>query len=409
VGRHLNDAYVRREFRRPYLFFALLCVATVLIQTGIVPVVSLSASQASGTTWELLESNYPDALFVDVAFVNSTHGWIVGQESESLSSDLVVLHTADGGDSWQLQYRHSQGLVNTIDVIDEQTAWVDGDEHVLYTLDGGKTWNESDVEGAVGGLSTVKFINRTHGWTANRYVLYRTTDGGQSWQPVPGWTFDDRPRDIVALSPLDIWACGYSGTYHSTDGGQTWAKMFNLGGWAMSFVSNTEAWLVDDDWLAHMTNGENWTELTVPGGIPWFRLMGPYLTDIQFVDEDHGWIVGIETPVMYTPDGGANWYRQSVPSIVDDTDPRIMAIDCINVTYGWAVGSNGVIMRTTSADSLGARLWGGSADPLFLSVIGAVAVVIVGGVFVICRRRKRPVASLPQKGPDERTSPPALA
>jgi len=293
-------------------------------------------------------------------------------------------------------------MVSTIDVNDELTAYIDGDGRVLCTLDGGRTWNESIVVGAIGGLSTVKFSNHTNGWTASGDVLYRTTDGGQSWQSVPGWTFDDSPIMIVLLSPLNIWACGFGGVYHSTDGGETWVKTSSLGAWAMSFVSATEAWLVDDNRLAHMTNGENWTELAIPGAFPWLslRLMAPYLSDVQFIDKDHGWIVGAEIPVMYTPDGGANWYRQSVPSTVADTIAPIMAICCIDQTHGWAVGWNGVIMRTTSADSLGARLWGGSADLLIFSVIGtAVVVVVVSGVFVLHRRKHKATVSRPEAKP----------
>jgi photosystem II stability/assembly factor-like uncharacterized protein len=193
---------------------------------------------------------------------------------------------------------------------------------------------------------------------------------------------------MVALSPLEIWACGYFGTYHSADGGETWAKKSNGGGWAMSFVSEEEAWTVDDNRLAHMTDGENWVELTVPGGLPWLRLRGPYLTDIQFVGKDNGWIVGQETPVMYTPDGGANWYRQGVPAEVTDTQPRIYAIHCIDQTNGWAVGSQGTIMRSTSANSVGMRLWGGSGDLLPISIIAAVAVAAAAGGVVMVRHRK---------------------
>jgi photosystem II stability/assembly factor-like uncharacterized protein len=199
---------------------------------------------------------------------------------------------------------------------------------------------------------------------------------------------------MVVLSPLDIWACGYSGIYQSTDGGETWKHVSNMGGWSMSFVTETEAWVVDDSRLAHMTDGENWTELTIPGGFPWFRLMDPYLSDVQFIDKYHGWIVGMETPVMYTPDGGANWYEQGIPAGVADTRPRIMAICCIDETHGWAVGSGGVIMRTTSANSLGARLWGGSADLPILSVIGtAIVAVVASGVFVLHRRKHKATVS----------------
>jgi photosystem II stability/assembly factor-like uncharacterized protein len=207
---------------------------------------------------------------------------------------------------------------------------------------------------------------------------------------------------MVVLSATDIWASGFSGTYHSNDGGGTWVKTFGKGGWTMSFVTSTEAWLVDDNLLAHMTEGGNWTELPIPGAYPWlsFRLMAPYLSDVQFIDKDHGWIVGTEVPVMYTPDGGANWYEQSVPPTVSDTMSRIRAICCIDQTHGWAVGWNGVIMRTTSANSLDARLWGGSADVLIFSVIGVAAAAVVSGViFVLYRRKHRATVSVPNLEP----------
>ncbi len=375
------------------LLTALLCTLVVVVSFCPVGGAAFSLAQVSGTTWELLDSGYPDAVFRDVAFVDSMHGWIVGQKDGSTTSDLVVLYTDDGGDSWYLQHTYTPGWVTTIDVVDEQTAWINGNDFLFYTLDGGLTWGKS----LGGGSSTVEFLNKTHGWTANNGVIYWTTDGGESWHPVEGRDFgDDRPRRMVALSPLEIWACGYFGTYHSVDGGESWTKRSIGGGWAMSFVSEDEAWIVDDNRLAHMTDGEDWVELTVPGGLPWLRLRGPYLTDIQFVDKANGWIAGQETPVMYTPDGGANWYGQSVPATVEETDPRIYAIHCIDQTHGWAVGSLGTVMRSTSANSVGVRLWGGSDDPIILSVIAAIAVgIVTGGVVIVRRRRRRTAAATP--------------
>ncbi|MHA1962745.1 MAG: YCF48-related protein, partial [Candidatus Thorarchaeota archaeon] len=102
------------------------------------------------------------------------------------------------------------------------------------------------------------------------------------------------------------------------------------------------------------------------------------------IDENNGWIVGTEIKVMYTPDGGANWYQQSVPAEVNN---RINAVDFINQTHGWAVGWGGIIMRTTTGNSLGSRLWYGMTDPLFLSII-AVVVAVPVGVFIIRRYRR---------------------
>jgi len=172
------------ETIKVYLLLELVSVGGAAIQPNLVSVPGLTPMQASGATWELLHSDYPEALFRDVKFLNSTYGWVVGQKNELPASDLLVLHTTDGGDSWQLQYSRSLGWVSIMDVVDEQTVWINGLGGLFYTRDGGAIWNESLVVGGVTGMSTVKFINHTHGWTANNYILYRTTDGGQSWQSV---------------------------------------------------------------------------------------------------------------------------------------------------------------------------------------------------------------------------------
>jgi photosystem II stability/assembly factor-like uncharacterized protein len=195
------------------------------------------------------------------------------------------------------------------------------------------------------------------------------------------------------LSSSNVWAIGYSGIYHSQDGAETWEQVSNKGGWTLSFVSETEAWAVGDNRLAHMTDGQTWVELPVPARFPiggdWFGLT--YLTDILFQDVDNGWIVGHRIPVMYTPNGGADWYEQSVPEAVTD---RLMAVDFFNSTHGWAVGWGGTIIRTTKGNALGTRLWNGMTDPVFLSMVGLAAVVIGGVVFVFTRRRRRAKSAL---------------
>lgn len=373
----------------------LLILILLSLSSAMVPLPMMSGNvympaQASVTTWEPLESDYPDGSFWDVSFVNATHGWIVGSENSSFSSDLIVLYSEDSGNSWQVQYMDLFGFGVKMDVLDEETVWVTGSHGTLYfTLDGGDSWNESNVVGAAGGMSTVKFINKTHGWTANNEVLYQTLDGGQSWASVLGWNYSDHPQMIQVLTSLDIWAVGFSGIYHSSDGGETWEQSYNRGGWALSFVSDTEGWVIDDNRLAYTNDADTWVEKVVPMRTPFFRLSSPYTTDIQFLNGTHGWIVGEEIQVMYTPDGGKNWYEQTVPT---DVDRRIRAVDFINGTHGWAVGAGGIILRTRTGNTLGVRLWKGITDPLFLSIVVVVAVVVtvtVGGIIKLRYRRNK--------------------
>jgi photosystem II stability/assembly factor-like uncharacterized protein len=369
--------------------------------------------QSDGLTWEMVEHDYPDAIFRDVAFLDATHGWVIGQLDSTSPTDVVVLYTDDGGDSWQVKMSEEEQYLKQIDIVDEDTIWVTGHGGPFYTTDAGETWQKVDLDVGRVGMSTVEFINTTHGWTATIDTLYKTVNGGQTWESVPGWTFDDLPRKMRFLSSSNVWAIGYYGIYHSQDGAETWEQVSNRGGWTLSCVSETEAWAVGDDRLAHMTDGQTWVELPVPARFPiggsWFTLT--YLTDILFLDADNGWIVGDRIPVMHTPNGGVDWYEQSVPEAVTD---RLMAVDFVNSTHGWAVGWGGTIIRTTKGNVLGTRLWNGNVlgtrlwngvtDRVLLSIVGLVAVLIIGVVFVFNRRR-RGAKSVLRDSPTQINSP----
>ena len=343
--------------------------------------------QSDGLTWEMVEHDYPDASFLDVAFLDATHGWVIGQLDSTIPTDVVVLYTDDGGSSWQVKMSEEEQNLVQIDIVDEDTIWVTGHGGPFYTTDAGETWQKIDLVVGRVGMSTVEFINTTHGWTATIDTLYKTVDGGQTWESVPGWTFDDLPRKMRFLSSSNVWAIGAYGIYHSQDGAETWEQVSNKGGWTLSFVSETEAWAVGDNRLAHMTDGVTWVELPIPIRFPVPRLTPPYPTDILFVDADNGWIVGYEIQVMYTPNGGADWYEQSVPE--EEVAKRLIAVDFVNSTHGWAVGSGGTIIRTTKGNTLGTRLWNGMTDRILLSVVGVVAVMIIGVIFVFNRRKRR--------------------
>lgn len=323
----------------------------------------------------------------DVKFINATYGWIVGKNGTGLYGG-IVLHTRDGGQSWSLQMYNISQYFRQIAIIDNHIIWTTGLGRAFYSLDYGLNWNSSVVVDGESGLSTIAFINSTHGWTATMGTLYHTNNSGQTWQSVPGWTFsDDHPREIRFLSSTEAWAIGYNGIYHTDDSCLTWEQKYSHGGWALSLINTQEAWAVDDDMLAHMVDGETWTEQPLPRITPFPLSAPPYFSDIIFVDRNNGWIVGSETAVMYTPNGGYDWYEQS--SQIEPIS-RLMAVDFINATHGWAVGHNGILIRTMHGDVLGSRLWLGMTDPVFLSsvVVIAAGVVLLTGIFIIYRKRR---------------------
>ncbi|HSW13985.1 MAG TPA: YCF48-related protein [Solimonas sp.] len=76
-----------------------------------------------------------------VTFASPTQGWAVGH-------DVTILHTSDGGRSWDLQHQDVARQQPLLDVLflDELQGFAAGAFGMLFaTIDGGQTWNEVDA------------------------------------------------------------------------------------------------------------------------------------------------------------------------------------------------------------------------------------------------------------------------
>jgi photosystem II stability/assembly factor-like uncharacterized protein len=85
---------------------------------------------------------------------------------------------------------------------------------------------------------------------------------------------------------------------------------------------------------------------TTDGGTNWVRQItnasnGFRFTDVQFIDEMHGWVVGITGSIFLTTDGSATW--QEIPS---GTFESLGSVHFIDYNNGWTVGDAGTILRT---------------------------------------------------------------
>jgi len=344
-------------------------------------------------SWEISDHPFIQAetTLRNVAFLNATHGWVVGQNETGLGGG-IILHTTDGGGSWELQLYNRTQRFDAIEITESRTIWVTCKGGLVCSADNGQSWSSVSVIDGQAGLGGVWFFNTTHGWTSTMGDIYRTIDGGLTWQNVTSWQFDDVLRDMHFISLDHFWAIGFYGIYRTDDGGATWQAEYPRGGWAMSFVSDNEGWAVADDLLLHMTDSETWVEQAQPRKSLDPRIDAPYYTDVLFKDQNHGWIVGLETPVAFTPNGGIEWYAQEVPEAVDR---RMMAVDFANLTHGWVVGAGGYILRTVNGDGLGALLALETGVPPLL-ILAGISVAAVSGcctLFIFIRRRTKASAA----------------
>ena len=108
------------------------------------------------------------------------------------------------------------------------------------------------------------------------------------------------------------------------------------------------------------------------------------LNDVYFIDENIGWIVGDNSIILHTTNGGAEWIKQisSVDSI------RFEKIFFPNADDGYIVGREGTILYTKDGGDTWARSDIGLNYPIFdLSFINADTGWAVGGDFFGERKR----------------------
>jgi len=108
-----------------------------------------------GKTWEKIEvplsfvdGDKKQFTFYRVSFINNTEGWITAHNS--FSRDVSVgklLHTTDGGETWEILYESSKQL-GEIKFIDSNRGFaIDSDTgDLLRTSDGGRTWSPQPIE-----------------------------------------------------------------------------------------------------------------------------------------------------------------------------------------------------------------------------------------------------------------------
>lgn len=134
----------------------------------------LLRTKNGGSTWEDVTTNNMGNM-EGVYFLDASHGWIVGDGGD-------ILHTHDGGSSWDLQYAgHSVGNLLDVHFADTSNGWAVGIDEILHTDNGGDDWS-IQKDSLPSTIKSVHFLDASTGYAASvRGILYSTTDGGENW------------------------------------------------------------------------------------------------------------------------------------------------------------------------------------------------------------------------------------
>jgi photosystem II stability/assembly factor-like uncharacterized protein len=338
-----------------------------------------------GMTWSFTDID-SSICFYDVEFLDTLNGWMVGNCSHGNNWYGLILKTMDGGSTWErdsFPVRADEAFT-TLDFVDTLNGWVSGDTMLLHTSDGGNSW-----EHQIGIGRDLSFVSSTEGWKIVPGSVFRhTTDAGTTWithinptsmglrrlhfvnpnagfavgnwdtllffadeksGSAPVWYY--RPmntnngpfNDVFFVDTLTGYACGEPGiVVKTTDGGITWQKMWvgtNARLWSVDAVGD-EVW-VCGEWTTLVHNeGSGWEFQ-----LPWSN----WLRGVEFLDSLEGWIVGEGAMILHTIDGGDTWESKQLP--VSDEFRDVGIRDSVTI---FAAGreektDNSLMFRTTDA------------------------------------------------------------
>jgi photosystem II stability/assembly factor-like uncharacterized protein len=272
----------------------------------------------AGQSWIPMTGN--GATLTDVDFVNRTNGWAVGGGN-------TILRTANGGGSWAPITLPTtvSATYSGVKFVNATVGFVVGNgkngltpsgtefQSGLYlkSVNGGTTWTVKPDPNStpLPPLNAVDFADDTNGWiVGSSGKILKTTNGGTSWSTQTSGTAQHLYA-VKAIDAQNACAVGQTGRIIRTnDGGATW--------------------------------------IAQNGGV------SADLNAVDFVDRNQGWIVGTTrsvmengTPVLHetvlrTTDGGTTW------KLVDtNTNVRLNDVQFVNADDGWIVGVNGLIKR----------------------------------------------------------------
>lgn len=167
-----------------------------------------------GKNWKKLQVKLQDESFIsNIFFLDKLHGWIIIQtldnEKRGIDTQIQILETVNGGESWKLSYNQKNAFVSKITINEKGEGWIVGlkgkatysgnaDALALHTLDFGKTWvdvspkfvvenkeNPSQEIFTSDSLADVFPIDKeTATILTQRGEILRTTNEGKDWQNV---------------------------------------------------------------------------------------------------------------------------------------------------------------------------------------------------------------------------------
>ncbi|WP_321472289.1 hypothetical protein [uncultured Paludibaculum sp.] len=282
----------------------------------------------------------PDGPPTVTRFTSTTQGWAWVRGTARLWA------TEDAGATWRnvALPTAAEGVSYLIDVFakssKEFVIWLD--QSLLRTLDGGEHWISLALPSSPQSLSALAFQGDQglaalgHDFTIRdgfrRQRIYSTTDWGTTWQLRWDGRTDFGPQHRTLIKRIQFAgashgvALGDQMVLVTRDVGRTWrpGRFQPDGAAGENGRENAQVFLLNSStgWLLERTGGlfqtadggKNWSKILDAGGewvsggpsAPGGGLVPP---DLYFDSETHGWLVGNDSGLYESSDGGRHWSR----------------------------------------------------------------------------------------------------
>ena len=284
-----------------------------------------------GFTWTRAETGTDRAIF-KLDFADARNGWAVGQEG-------LIMHTTDGGKTWARQNSNTVAYLFGVDFRDKDHGFAVGDKSLLLeTRDGGAKWvvrklpnqarEQMSAEEAVVSqdpvLYDIKFLDDRNGWIVGEFgKISYTTDGGETWNEQQQTLLGGEVIDILSLPTF--YGVDVSDAQHAVAVGLDGRVARTTDGIKWSFDEKKLDYpILDPLFAAHILPDRAAWAIGGAGEVlfqptqeqPWERRklgmeIATWMRGMDWLDKDHGWIVGGKGLILHTSDGGKTW----VPSL----------------------------------------------------------------------------------------------
>ena len=324
------------------------------------------SSHDGGQTWTNIYDNILKADPYAVSFLNSSQAVAVG------NGGLLLDITSTGAVSARNPQNRTYLPLKTVagnssrvlvggGTINFPQLYVSNPRSVLLSKASSQDWIKTEsmilpynqVSGVV--YNQIKFKDDQFGWRVGYRNLSITHDGGVSWHNMVGYEtsfFYDVIEKAYFQTDTTGWTLSanfsrYPGELELSkfSGGEktAWQPLYKDPG---EFSSLLDLQFIDDD-TGFITTSNGKLIKTTDSGNSWnVQLVraNTVFTRVFFVTAQTGWVIGKNGLVLKTADGGSTWTEQPAGTTAD-----LNGIYFLSAQEGYVVGGNGTLLKTANA------------------------------------------------------------